>query len=142
MIQDHLRRFPRFDSLSDDEIRVLERAFDAKKLRKGHVVIREGDRASGGSASMYLVLEGCIEVAGRRLGRGELVGLIALVRDTRRTATVTVTEPALIARVDRDALRRLGAQHPAAWAKFQEVVARQLVADFRALHERLGEALG
>lgn len=142
MIQGHLRRFPRFDTVSDEEIRILERAFDAQKVRPGTVVFREGEQAAGRSAAMFLVLEGAVEVGHHRYSRGELFGVVALVRDIERPETATVTERGLIACIDRAALDRLAVKHPIAWSHLQEIVAKQLTADFRAIHDQIGEALG
>lgn len=150
MIQDHLGRFPRFDGLSKSEIRTLERAFSAKRYRKGQVLMRQGDRARGPDASVYLVLKGCAQLAfrdttgatlRRTLGPGELIGVIALVRDTERTATVTVNEPSMIATFDRAGLHRLATDNPSAWARIQHVIALQLAADSRAMHDRLSAAV-
>ena len=151
MIQDHLRRFPRFDRLTAEQVRGLERIFEAKRYRTGQTLIREGDSAAGPSASVYLILEGSAALghrdttgrfcAARTVGPGELIGLIAVLRDTRRTATVQIERPALIARIDRRGLETLRAGHPATWSRFQEVIALQLAADFRAMHQRLGDAL-
>lgn len=147
MIQGHLRRFPRFDELSDGDVRVLERTLSAQRLRKGQVLIREGDRAAGSNAAMFLVLEGGLALerrtpvggfsVDRTLGPGELVGVIALVRDVARAATVRALGPATVAGLTRAQLGSLRREQPEAWAWLQHVVAKQLAADFRAMHNRL-----
>lgn len=151
MIQGHLRRFPRFDVLDDDGVRRIEREMAVRRYRSGQTLIREGDRAAGPSASMYLILEGTIALTRRRpdggeeplrtLGPGELIGVVALLRDTSRTATCTVNNRALVASMDRLAMERLQRDDPKTWAHLQHTLALQLAADFRALHERLSEAL-
>lgn len=151
MIQGHLRRFPRFDGLSDDEIRVLEREMVARPYRPGQTLMRQGDRARGSSAAMFLVLEGAVELwvapkdgpaaKVRVLGPGELIGVIALIRDVRRTATAKIRRKALVATLDRLTLDRLQVDHPGAWARLQQTIAQQLAADFRAVHRRLSDAL-
>lgn len=151
MIQGHLRRFPRFDGLNDDQISTLERTFTSRRCRPGHTLMREGDKATGAAASMCLVLEGTVEIGQRDhagkwsvkrvVGPGELIGVIALIRDTRRTATCKMGRKGLIARIDRTALAHLKRKDPATWGQFQHVVGLQLAADFRAVHARIAAAI-
>jgi CRP-like cAMP-binding protein len=68
----------------------------------GDVIIREGDEGD----RFYVIESGTVEVTRGgthvvSLGPGDFVGEIALLRNVPRTATVTVTSPAVLQALER-----------------------------------------
>lgn len=85
-----LRGHPLVSSLSAPVLEGLARDLEAHPVRRGQVVIAEGEVGD----RFYLIADGSFEVtiAGshlRTLGAGDGFGEIALLRDVLRTATVT-----------------------------------------------------
>jgi voltage-gated potassium channel len=106
-------RVPLFASLDAARIAAIAQMLRPLVLPPGQVVVRQGDAAD----AMYFIMSGEVEVElppqPVRLGPGEYFGEIALVRDTRRTATViTLGECRLLALSVED-FRRFVAQNPA-----------------------------
>ena len=147
----NLRDFETFQGLTDDDIAILERIMVVQDHRAGHVFVREGDRATAVTASMYLVLEGTVEVVARapeggfgvrrQMGPGELFGTVAFVSDTRRTATVQAAGRVKTARLDRRTFDALYKSDAGVHARFQLVVAKQLAHDIRNTRDLLAQAI-
>jgi len=88
--------------------------------------MREGDAGDRFS----IVERGALDVVrdGRtiaRLGPGEGVGEIALLRNVPRTATVRAASPAVVAFLERDVFLEAVTGHPASLATAEEVIARR-----------------
>jgi voltage-gated potassium channel len=86
-----ISRVPLFAELDATEISDVMELLRAQVVEAGEVIMRAGDAAR----SMYFIAAGevDIEITGRkdhvRLGVGQFFGEVALLRRTRRTATVT-----------------------------------------------------
>ena len=99
-----LRSLPLFAELPAPAIEGLAAALRPVQLRTGEVLIRQGDQGD----AYYAIAAGELEAVqdGQslgRLGRGEGVGEIALLRAVPRTATLTACAAATVYRLDRDA---------------------------------------
>ena len=86
---------------------------DAIQLSAGDVLFREGDEGD----KMYVLLEGTVDVtiAGKVVetaGSGALLGEIALIERSPRSATVTATAPCRLAQVDQRRFHFLVQQTP------------------------------
>ena len=96
----------------------------------GEVIVREG----GPADKFFVVVDGEVEVArerrasgrSRRLGPGSLLGEVAIMRDTPRSATVTATKPTVLLSLDRDGFRTLVAQSLGTTEDFVGVVQERL----------------
>lgn len=90
-----------------DQVGVVRHLFEA-----GQVIIRQGDIGR----AMYILQSGRVEVVQERdgaeerlatLGPGEHFGEIAVLKDTRRTATVRALEPVTVLRISREETKML-----------------------------------
>jgi hypothetical protein len=98
-----LRSLPLFGELPPASIEQLARSLDPVELPAGAVLMRQGEPGD----RYYAVAAGELDATQdggflRRVGRGEGVGEIALLRDTARTATVVAHSPATLYALDRD----------------------------------------
>ena len=89
-----LGRAPLFEGLSRKELTELARVTDDLALEPGTVLCREGKIGR----EFFVLVDGSVDViqGGKRiatLGGGDFIGEIALLTDTRRTATVKATTP-------------------------------------------------
>ncbi|HLE99603.1 MAG TPA: cyclic nucleotide-binding domain-containing protein [Gaiellaceae bacterium] len=89
-----LGRAPLFEGLSKKELTELARVTDDLALEPGTVLCREGKIGR----EFFVLVDGSVDViqGGKRiatLGGGDFIGEIALLTDTRRTATVKATTP-------------------------------------------------
>jgi MFS family permease len=114
-----VRAIPMFSVLSQPALERLLAALIPLDLAVGETLIREGDPGE----RFYLILAGEAEVStgGRpvaRLGRGDYVGEIALLRDVPRSATVRAVTDLELAALEREdflsAVTGWGAGHRAA----------------------------
>jgi CRP-like cAMP-binding protein len=90
-------------------------AFESKPqlLQPGEVLFRQGDPAS----ELFVVLEGALEVTvnGRTVEtsrRGAILGEMALIEQSPRTATVVATERSRLVRIDQKRFYELVQQNP------------------------------
>jgi predicted MFS family arabinose efflux permease len=110
-----LRGTALFEPLPPTALERLARNSVPMRVTAGAIVIREGDVGD----RVYVIAEGQTEVtaAGRhvaRLGPGGYVGEIALLRDVRRTATVTALTEVRFLCLERDVfLRTMTGHEPA-----------------------------
>jgi membrane protease YdiL (CAAX protease family) len=96
------RDLPLFEGLSRRELARIERACSERSLRRGELLIREGDKGD----EMYVLLSGSAEVLRKDargteyvvgdVSPGALLGEIATIEKRRRTATVRATEPSKV----------------------------------------------
>ncbi|HXY89495.1 MAG TPA: cyclic nucleotide-binding domain-containing protein, partial [Xanthobacteraceae bacterium] len=82
-------RFPLFAALTAVEIADIMRLLKAQTFDRGDVIIRRGEEGH----SMYFIAAGEVEIElpkeRVRLGAGEFFGEVAVLRRTKRSATVT-----------------------------------------------------
>jgi hypothetical protein len=113
-----LRSSPTFSLLRPPELERIARGLTPMAVGAGEAFIREGERGE----RAYLVADGTLDVSVEgptlaELGRGDLVGEIALLRGGTRTATVVARGDARLYELDRDAfLDAVGAHRPTAGA--------------------------
>jgi CRP-like cAMP-binding protein len=102
----------------------VARAMHAMNVPRGAEVVRQGEPGD----QFYLISRGAFEVlvdgrTGVRLGRGDFFGERALLRDSRRTATVVATEPGRVFTLDRAEFETLLASDLAALARVEAALA-------------------
>jgi CRP/FNR family transcriptional regulator, cyclic AMP receptor protein len=123
-----LKNAPLFQGLSKKELTELARQSEDLEVPEGYVLTREGDTGQ----EFFVLVEGKAEVSvkGKSLGErgaGEFLGEIALLEDTKRTATVTATTPLRLFVLTRQDFRRLVDQNPDVERKVLQTLARRIV---------------
>ena len=86
-----LATVPLFSSLDRKELQRLAKDFTERTFPAGSVVVREGDEHGVG---FFVVAEGegTVSVGGKEVGKvkpGDHFGVVALISDRKRTATIT-----------------------------------------------------
>jgi CRP-like cAMP-binding protein len=94
----------------------------------GEVLCREGETGQ----EFFLIVEGKTDVTskGKRVatgGDGDFVGEIALLEDTKRTATVTAKTPLRLFVLTRQDFRRLVNENRSVERKVMQALARRVV---------------
>ena len=125
-----LKRAPLFESLSKKELAELARVTDDLKVESGTVLCREGKVGR----EFFVIVDGTAEVtkAGKRLAGlrgGDFVGEIALLKTSKRTATVTASTHLRCFILTQSAFRRVLEENPAVQLKVMQALADRLVAD-------------
>jgi CRP-like cAMP-binding protein len=123
-----LRRAPLFQGLSKKELTDLARVTEDMELPEGAVLCREGDTGQ----EFFVILEGEIEVTSHGepvalRGGGDFVGEIALLEDTKRTATVTAKTPLHVFVLTRKDFRHLVEQNREVERKVMQALARRII---------------
>ncbi len=126
-----------FKDLDPSARAMLAEQFEAQALPGGAVLMRQGDPAD----ALYLVSVGRFRVAIARddgtetvvaeLGRGDIVGELALITDDPRSATVTAVRDSQVLRLDTRAFTELVTKNPSIQREFTTEVVRRLVRSFR-----------
>jgi len=137
-----LRNIPLFAKIEPSKLKLL--AFTSERLtyQADQVLCRQGD--TGDAA--YIIIEGVaavriatpngdIEVA--RLGRGDVVGEIAILCDVPRTATVTATERVTTLKVTKELFFRLVNEFP----QIAIEIMRELAARLERTNAQLRDAV-
>jgi CRP/FNR family cyclic AMP-dependent transcriptional regulator len=124
-----LSRAPLFEGLSKQELRQLAQASEDLEVPVGTALCREGELGS----EFFVIVEGEVDVtrSGEALatrGPGDFVGEIALVEDTRRTATVTAKTPVRFFVLTRRSFQTLIDENPGVERKVLRALAKRVVA--------------
>lgn len=127
--QPGLEAIPIFAELSPAERAALRREFETLVLRRGDVLMRQGDPAD----ALYLVVSGrfAVTIAGRvqpitEIGPDQPIGEIAFLAGGTRSATVTAMRDSLVLRLGREQFDRLSAKNPGIWRALTATLARRL----------------
>lgn len=152
MKQGTLKGIEQFADFSDHERDLLEKLFIEERYPAGKVLIREGDRSGSIRSALYLVLEGEVRIyrneptseTGEKTFAFEafarppsLFGIISLSTERPHTATCVTNTVCTLAHLDRPAFDALHRDHSALAARFELLMARQLVRDLRRLTNSL-----
>ena len=105
-------RVPLFANLDANAIAEIMRYLRAQNVPAGAVIVRRGEAAR----SMYFIAAGEVEVelaAGNvRLSEGQFFGEIAVLKKTRRSATIKATQPTKLLALDAGDLHVLTERSP------------------------------
>jgi NTE family protein len=131
-----LRSVPFFRALPEAELAAIGDQLEARAVRKGTVVFREGDAAD----SMYIVDSGHLDIFRGRgsrpvasLGPGSVAGELALLLGEPRSATARAASACRLLRLSREDLDELLVAHPAIAVELSAELGRKLVTTTRRL---------
>jgi CRP-like cAMP-binding protein len=128
---------PTFAVLGKQALRILAIGAETKRLASGAVLFYAGELADGG----YVVEEGSLLLEpgtaseGKEVvvGRGTLVGELALLTDMVCPATAIAKEPTVVIRISRSLFKKMLEGYPAAAEKLRDIMASRLNAWEREL---------
>jgi len=125
MNQARLKDVPFFSSMSEQDLAAVARQTDEISVAAGTVLAREGDVGE----EFFVIESGTAEVTRggapvAKLGAGDFFGEIALIREDRRTATVTATSPMVLIVLTGSSFRSLDCSIP----ELRETVSKALAA--------------
>jgi CRP/FNR family cyclic AMP-dependent transcriptional regulator len=130
--RDLLSSVPLFKGLSPTEFNALAPVARTVKLKKREELFHKGDEA----AQVYVVISGTLkalttsdtgdDVVFSILGPGEVLGEIALLGGTPRTATVTAIDPSELLIIDRRDFITFLKSHPDVAIKLLDVLAQRI----------------
>jgi CRP-like cAMP-binding protein len=123
-----LGRAPLFEGLSKKERTALARVAEDLEVTAGKVLCREGEFGH----EFFVIVEGEVDIRrkGRRVGKGQagdFFGEIALLENTRRTATVIAKTPLRFFVLTRQDFRHLLDENPAVERKVLRALARRVL---------------
>jgi CRP-like cAMP-binding protein len=124
-----LKRAPLFEDLSRKELEELAKMTEDLEFPAGKVLCKQGDIGR----EFFVVLEGEVEVSrdGETLaqqGGGDFFGEIALVENTRRTATVTAKTPIRFFVLTSQSFHHLMDKNPEIERKVLRALAKRVLA--------------
>jgi len=128
---------PTFAVLGKQALRILAIGAETRQLQSGAVLFYAGELADGG----YLVQEGSLLLEpgtpseGKEIivGRGALVGELALLTDIVCPATAIAKEPTVVIRISRSLFKKMLEGYPDAAIKLRNIMAGRLNAWEREL---------
>lgn len=124
---ERLAKAPLFEGLSKKELAEVARITDDLQLSEGAVLCKEGTIGQ----EFFVIVDGTAEVTrkGKKVavrGGGDFFGEIALLTDTKRTATVKATSPLRCFVLTRRDFRRLLDDTPSVERKVMTALAERL----------------
>jgi CRP-like cAMP-binding protein len=123
-----LKRVPLFEDLSKKELGELAKVSEDLEVPAGEVLCKEGDTGQ----EFFVIVDGKTEITSKgkpvaARGGGDFVGEIALLEDTKRTATVTAKTPLRVFVLTRQDFRRLVDANRSVEQKVMRALARRVV---------------
>jgi len=112
-----------FSSMSEQDLAAVAEQAGERSVAAGSVVAREGDLGD----EFFVIESGTADVTSGdapvgKLGAGDFFGEVALLREERRTATVTATSPMVLIVLSGSSFRSLDSSRP----EIRETVSRAL----------------
>ena len=123
-----LKRAPLFEGLSRKELVLLAQVTEDLEVPAGKVLCSEGETGQ----EFFVIVEGKTDVTSKgksvaTRGDGDFVGEIALLEDTKRTATVTAKTPLRLFVLTRQDFRRLVNENRSIERKVMQALAHRVV---------------
>jgi CRP-like cAMP-binding protein len=140
-----LREVRLFKDIDLPELTVLGQSLRERGLRRGQVLIREGEVGE----EMFIVVRGSLVISKlvkdrveqvlARAGPGDFFGEMSLFDRSPRSATVQADSDVALLVLDRDTLRRLTEQSPRAAVAFFQALVQVFIERLRASGDLVAE---
>jgi CRP-like cAMP-binding protein len=150
-IEDDIRFFEQVSTLAllgREPLRILAIGAESRYVHGGDILFRTGESAD----AAYVVQEGSFRLAsetrsdaGVTVGRGALIGEMALLTETKRPVTATACEPSTVMRIPRTLFLKMLEGYPDAAGRLRDdLLARteQATRDMRKVRGKLGGTEG
>jgi CRP-like cAMP-binding protein len=120
-------RVPTLNMLGRPALRILAIGAESRYVHSGGVLFSAGDPADSG----FVVQEGAFNLTAREaeggnsvvVGRGTLIGELALLTETLRPVTATANEPSTVLRIPRTLFLKMLEGYPDAAKKLRDIIA-------------------
>jgi CRP-like cAMP-binding protein len=120
-------RVPTLGTLGRAALRILAIGAESRYVHSGEVLFQAGEPADSG----YVVQEGSFNLTSREVeggntvtvGRGTLIGELALLTETARPVTATAREPSTVLRIPRTLFLKMLEGYPDAARKLRDSIA-------------------
>jgi CRP-like cAMP-binding protein len=120
-------RVPTLGLLGRDALRILAIGAESRYVHGGEVLFGAGEEADAG----FVIQEGSFSLSLGRgdvgeplvVGRGALIGELALLTETKRPATATALEPSTVLRIPRSLFLKMLDGYPSAAEKLRDILA-------------------
>ncbi|TLP47065.1 MULTISPECIES: cyclic nucleotide-binding domain-containing protein [Cohaesibacter] len=128
---DLLRNVPFFADFSEDQLRLLAFGAESRMYRAKQVMFRQGDLAdsgfviSEGQVRMTITVDG-VDQQSQILGPGSLIGEMALLAETRRSAMAAAIEDVKVIQIRRILFRRVMDEYPDLAVQLRDKLAGRL----------------
>jgi CRP-like cAMP-binding protein len=140
-----LREVRLFKDIAGPELATLGETMHERPLRRGQVLLREGDPGEEmfvvrrGSLVISKAVTGRVEQVLARIGPGDFFGEMSLFDRSPRSATIQADSDSTLLALDREALRRLTDLNPRAAAAFFHALVQVLIERLRASGDLVAE---
>ena len=122
-----IERVPTLRMLGRTALRILAIGAESRYVHPEEVLFSAGDPADAG----FVVQEGTFNLTARQsergdavvVGRGTLLGELALLTETIRPVTATANEPSTVLRIPRTLFLKMLEGYPEAAQKLREIIA-------------------
>ena len=140
-------RVPTLGLLGRDALRILAIGAESRYVHGGEKLFAVGDQADAG----FVVQEGSFSLSAGAsgepmvVGRGALIGELALITETTRPATATAVEPSTVLRIPRNLFLKMLDGYPGAAEKLRDIIAtrtNQCTADIYSVRGALDDGGG
>jgi CRP-like cAMP-binding protein len=118
-------RVPTLGLLGRDALRILAIGAESRYVHGSEVLFAVGDEADAG----FVIQEGSFSLASGHagdeplvVGRGALIGELALITETTRPATATALEPSTVLRIPRGLFLKMLDGYPDAAEKLRDIL--------------------
>jgi CRP-like cAMP-binding protein len=137
-------RVPIFKHLGRSALRILAIGAESRYVHSGEVLFNAGDVADSG----FVVQEGAFDLSPRNadggsgvvVGRGTLIGELALLTETSRPVTATAKEPSTVLRIPRTLFLKMLEGYPESARLLRDAIAsraEQSARDISGVRARL-----